>query len=348
MTDTNLSRLLSEIERDPSYADALVRVRAARETAAQLRAMRKQAGLTQAELGKRLGVSQARISHVESGLLDHLPAIDFVYLYAEACGSNISLQTSGKAQNDPEHDGKPSRQGRSLAIIDARKFDGEMLARSLIARGVGKDIVVFESAAELYLHRPQLPTLSAILLNIRGRKPTSQSTAKEIRNLVESEAAPVILLTETDEPSEVLTALKLGVRGFLPSSVGLDACIEAIRLALAGGVFVPSSAALSAWQRLDTDETPSESVLILRQAAVMDALRRGKSNKTIAYELKMAETTVKVHVRNIMKKIKATNRTEAIYKINDLYHSAESPGGEEKPAQPGLGSGAATKPAWRS
>jgi DNA-binding NarL/FixJ family response regulator len=56
-----------------------------------------------------------------------------------------------------------------------------------------------------------------------------------------------------------------------------------------------------------------------RQAEVVEALRRGKANKIIAYELKLRESTVKVHIRNIMKKVKATNRTEVAYKINDLF-----------------------------
>jgi DNA-binding NarL/FixJ family response regulator len=55
-----------------------------------------------------------------------------------------------------------------------------------------------------------------------------------------------------------------------------------------------------------------------RQAAVIEALRRGKPNKIIAYELKMRESTVKVHVRNIMKKLKATNRTQVAYLATQL------------------------------
>jgi DNA-binding NarL/FixJ family response regulator len=55
-----------------------------------------------------------------------------------------------------------------------------------------------------------------------------------------------------------------------------------------------------------------------RQAAVVEALRRGKANKIIAYELKMRESTVKVHVRAIMKKLKARNRTEVAFLANGL------------------------------
>ena len=59
-----------------------------------------------------------------------------------------------------------------------------------------------------------------------------------------------------------------------------------------------------------------------RQAAVIGALRQGKQNKIIAYELNMRESTVKVHVRNIMKKLNATNRTEVAYLTNQLLAAA--------------------------
>jgi DNA-binding NarL/FixJ family response regulator len=53
-----------------------------------------------------------------------------------------------------------------------------------------------------------------------------------------------------------------------------------------------------------------------RQAAVVDALLKGKANKIIADELNMCENTVKVHVRRIMMKLKARNRTEVAYIVN--------------------------------
>jgi DNA-binding NarL/FixJ family response regulator len=55
-----------------------------------------------------------------------------------------------------------------------------------------------------------------------------------------------------------------------------------------------------------------------REAAVVEALRKGKANKIIAYELNLCESTVKVHIRNIMKKLKATNRTEVAYKLREM------------------------------
>ena len=64
-----------------------------------------------------------------------------------------------------------------------------------------------------------------------------------------------------------------------------------------------------------------------QQARVpVEALRRGKANKIIAYELKMRESTVKVHVRNIMKKLHATNRTEVAFMAHRLLNGEELAG----------------------
>ena len=57
-----------------------------------------------------------------------------------------------------------------------------------------------------------------------------------------------------------------------------------------------------------------------RQTTVLSLLQQGKANKIIAYELGMSESTVKVHIRNIMRKMGATNRTQAIYKLQQLSH----------------------------
>jgi DNA-binding NarL/FixJ family response regulator len=61
-----------------------------------------------------------------------------------------------------------------------------------------------------------------------------------------------------------------------------------------------------------------------RQMTVLFHLQRGNANKIIAHELGMSESTVKVHVRNIMRKMNATNRTQAVYKARQLWESGSA------------------------
>jgi DNA-binding NarL/FixJ family response regulator len=120
----------------------------------------------------------------------------------------------------------------------------------------------------------------------------------------------------------MVTALECGVRGYIPATVGIDVCINAIRLAIAGGAFVPAASFLATKDALHSsfnEARPLTPIFSPREVAVVEALRQGKANKIIAYDLNMCESTVKVHVRSIMKKLKATNRTEVAYKIHQLF-----------------------------
>ena len=57
---------------------------------------------------------------------------------------------------------------------------------------------------------------------------------------------------------------------------------------------------------------------------MVEAIRQGKPNKIVAYELNMCESTVKVHVRAIMKKLKARNRTEVAYLYSSTFSDPDA------------------------
>jgi DNA-binding NarL/FixJ family response regulator len=156
-----------------------------------------------------------------------------------------------------------------------------------------------------------------------GDKELAHETAEEIRDIVSAfDPVPVLLLADSEDLEQIVLALECGVSGYVPSSVGIAICAEAIRLAMAGGRYVPVSSIMAMRnhiKRKAQSARPLSSMFTQRQAEVVQALRKGKANKIIAYELDMRESTVKVHIRNIMKKVKATNRTEVAYKINEMF-----------------------------
>lgn len=136
-------------------------------------------------------------------------------------------------------------------------------------------------------------------------------------------ALPLVFLSEEEDINEIVAALDSGARGYIPTSVSLEVAVEALNLVRAGGVFFPASVFLSAKRMLKTisteERSPLSGLFTERQAAVVKAIRQGKANKMIAYELNMHESTVKVHVRNIMKKLKAQNRTQVAYLTQHLF-----------------------------
>ena len=140
---------------------------------------------------------------------------------------------------------------------------------------------------------------------------------------------PLIVLSDAEDaqqPKIIRSMLKSGAHGLIPTrTTGIAIAIAAIRFVKAGGTFAPLDQLLT--NRPDRMPAPPDktqpSRLTSRQMAVLFHLQRGKANKIIAHELGMSESTVKVHVRNIMRKMDATNRTQAVYKARTLWDGAE-------------------------
>ncbi|WP_265516553.1 LuxR C-terminal-related transcriptional regulator [Nitratireductor luteus] len=210
-------------------------------------------------------------------------------------------------------------------LLDDRTLRRECLRRSLVSQHVDWDVAAYGSMDEWRAAASFHPPLAAIVLHLDAQSIADTDVADELRALVsECGKTPVIALADSDDVVEIVTALDCGVRGYIPSSVSIDVCAEAINLALAGGVFVPASCVFALRNSITADVSRDNRLTELftpRQIKVANAIRQGKPNKVIAYELNMCESTVKVHIRNIMHKLKATNRTEIAYKVRDMFPS---------------------------
>jgi DNA-binding NarL/FixJ family response regulator len=213
--------------------------------------------------------------------------------------------------------------GIHIAVIDYRKLELECLIRGFRSRNADLEASAFSSIDAWRNATDFHSRASAILFNIGWRNAADPDVVEAVRSLTaDFGEIPTIVIGDVEDMTHVMKILEYGARGYIPTSVGLDVAIEAVRLARAGGIFVPASSLVSFQQHM-SGEKPTQNgamngLFTARQAAVADALRRGKANKIIAYELNLCESTVKVHIRNIMKKLKAKNRTEVAYKINDM------------------------------
>lgn len=133
--------------------------------------------------------------------------------------------------------------------------------------------------------------------------------------------AALVILTDREDAADVRAALRLGVSGYLPTSLDRGEALEVLRFVRAGGTYVPASALLDGKVPCSTDARPCTNQrpaktfdrLTPREAAVVERLRLGKPNKVIAHELDISESTVKVFVHRILNKLGAVNRTEVAY-----------------------------------
>jgi DNA-binding NarL/FixJ family response regulator len=168
--------------------------------------------------------------------------------------------------------------------------------------------------------------LRMVVLSVGGQTISdvkSSPWVEDLRRLVPK--VPLVLLSDQEHPEEVTLAFREGVRGFIPTSMEPAVALQAFTFIMGGGSFFPPTVLLHRpLQRPTTglasdlyQSLPSKSgvsgagALTPRQQEVFDLLRLGKSNKLIARSLSMCEPTVKVHVRQIMRKFGVSNRTEA-------------------------------------
>jgi len=84
---------------DPEYGPTAAVFDTVQAVCAGLKRMRLRRGFGQGELGRILGVSQGRISQIESGLVDHAPSLDMVARYAAVCGERLEIGFSGDAKS---------------------------------------------------------------------------------------------------------------------------------------------------------------------------------------------------------------------------------------------------------
>lgn len=234
--------------------------------------------------------------------------------------SEIGVERRGPMAGDGKRQAAPA--GReAVAVIERRDLIRECLMSALLAAGY--EAIAFP-ALDDWLAVADASPVSAVLLSCPERSGPGQIRQAMRRLSGVRRPAPVIILADGEEPGRIAATLNWGVRGYIPTNLSLEVAVEAIRLVSAGGIFVPVSCL--AGFNPDTRAAPPGAdrygrLFTARQAAVIEGIRKGKANKTIAYELNLRESTIKVHIRNIMKKIKAKNRTEVAYITNNLVNS---------------------------
>lgn len=226
--------------------------------------------------------------------------------------------------------GAVSRPLRRLVIIEKRPLFRECLERCLMSHD--PEEIVSYASVDLFIAQLEsaistdVETEMLVVYSVGNQFIDGATNAKISRIVNNARTARLVILSERDEVSQATAALEQGASGFIPMTMSLKVVSEAIRLVQAGGMYIPASSLLAAQRPNEVRGAESNSRLsglTNRQLAVLEAVRRGKANKIIAYELNMCESTVKVHLRNIMKKLRARNRTEAAFMINEaMQHNA--------------------------
>jgi DNA-binding NarL/FixJ family response regulator len=165
----------------------------------------------------------------------------------------------------------------------------------------------------------QHPDLALVLLDLQLPDKDGLQMLAELRE--DYPAMSVVMLSAFSDRDNVVRALDGGALGFIPKTGSREVLLSALRLILAGGIYIPpdilsrASTPVAPSPRADTAgkrPTPAELGLTERQVDVLALMMQGKNNKLICRALDLAEPTVKNHVSAILKALGVTNRTEAV------------------------------------
>jgi DNA-binding NarL/FixJ family response regulator len=223
---------------------------------------------------------------------------------------------------------------KRFLIVDDHPLFREALEKT--ARLVASDVETFEAAtidealAVLALREVDLTILDLSL-------PGTTGLSGLVRLRKAFPRSPIVINSCHKDPQIIASALSLGVCGYIPKSASKDEVVRSIGVVLGGSICLPSSYRMIGGAGLS--KGPAQELLkrlnnlTSQQLRILELIHRGLQNKQIAYALQICETTVKVHVSEILRKLEVGSRTKAIVEMSKIEFANLTSDGPRKFAQ---------------
>src|ERR1700729_2178053 len=164
---------------------------------------------------------------------------------------------------------------------------------------VGQASNAVDAVAEFRRHRPDITLMDV-------RLPGTNGTDALIAIRGEFPQARIIMLTTSDSDGEIHRALRAGAAAYVFKSMPKNELLDVIRSVHSGRRHIPQEVAARLAEHLGEDD------LTIRELDVLRLIRDGYRNKQIADQLTIAETTVNFHIKNLIDKLGANDRTHAV------------------------------------
>ena len=170
--------------------------------------------------------------------------------------------------------------------------------------------------------RPDIVLLDLDMPVMNGRETLAQILSSNPQQTV-------VMLTVSEDNDDLTECMRIGARGFLLKNINADFLLDSIRKAVDGdNVFSPEMTTRLV-QSLISPVSPRAdhllSTLTPREMEILGYLAAGHSNKVIARHLDLAESTIKVHVQNILRKLNLSSRVQAA--VYAVQHKVPQPEG---------------------
>jgi DNA-binding NarL/FixJ family response regulator len=160
-----------------------------------------------------------------------------------------------------------------------------------------------------------MPDLDLLLLDLKMPGMDGLGGLIELRRRFPT--LPVVIVSATEDPRTIREAMAAGAMAFIPKSLNRASITDALHRVLAGEIWRP-----------DVEDEPSPTgppvadrmkALTPQQTNILRLMVAGKPNKIIAYELDIAETTVKAHITVILRRLGVFSRTQAVLLARDFF-----------------------------
>lgn len=199
----------------------------------------------------------------------------------------------------------------TLLIADDHPLFREALRGVALRLLPDAEIREADNAAALYALVEAEPDADLLLLDLN--MPGVQGFSALVHLRAAHPQLPVAIVSAREEPEVMRRALDHGAMGFIPKSSDAAALATALRQVLDGERWIPP-AALAARPMADEERAIAARVreLTPQQFRVLQMLCAGLLNKQIGYELGVSEATIKAHMSAILRKLGASNRTQAV------------------------------------
>lgn len=204
-----------------------------------------------------------------------------------------------------------------ILIVDDHPLFREGLKTLLTALEPGVRISDAGSVAEaVALPAADAPDLILLDMNLPG---TSRLDAlRQVK--AAHEGASVVVVSGDEDPLLIRSVVDAGAAGYIPKTTDASLTIQALRLVLANGIYLPRAALTAAGAPAPaTPASKAAPEFSGRQLAVLKCLLQGKANKVIARELSIAEGTVKAHLWAIYQALGVNSRAQAMYRVHELH-----------------------------
>lgn len=158
--------------------------------------------------------------------------------------------------------------------------------------------------------------ISAIVLDIEMQDMPWFDALQEIRRTLPDTA--LIVVSASEDSRTIRSVMSTGAKGYIPKRSDSKVFDNAFKLVFDGGTYVPPILINNPpINNLSTKSTGLKT-LTNRQSQVLDLIAQGKSNKQIAYDMGVSESTVKLHINALLRSLHVSNRTQAVITAQKL------------------------------